>query len=393
MRDLTALSHLGEDRHEFKGAVVPPIFQNSLFTFEGWDAIDKAYDDPQNANIYTRGNNPSATLPEKKIARLCHGEKAKLFASGMGAISSAILSCVNYGDHIVTVNNVYGPANQFMGEYLRDKMNVTTTFVDGRDIKDFEDAINEKTKLIYLESPSSAVFYLQDIEAVANLAKSKGIKTIIDNTWATPIFQHPLDLGIDIEVHSCSKYIGGHSDIIAGVVISTEEHINKMFSKECAWLGAKIAPFEAWLITRSLRTLPIRVKQHQENTGKILEFLEQHDKIKNIKSPGSKNFEQKELANKQMSGFTGLLSFELDTEELEEVKAFVNALKYFELGVSWGGHESLVYAPAISYVKELSPEKFKALGISYGVIRISVGLEDPEDLIEDLENALKNIKK
>ncbi|WP_300366204.1 aminotransferase class I/II-fold pyridoxal phosphate-dependent enzyme [Brachyspira sp.] len=374
------------------GPVVPPIYQSSLFTFENWESIDKAFDDPFNNSIYTRGNNPSVALVEEKIALLAEGERAKLFASGMGAISSSILHYVNCGDHIISIKNVYGPANNFMNVYLKEKCNIETTFVEGKKIEDFENAIRENTKLIYLESPSSAVFSLQNIKQVVELAKKHNIKTIIDNTWATPIFQRPLEMGIDLEVHSCSKYFGGHSDIVAGVVIGKEEDIKSIFDSEHAFLGAKMSPFEAWLILRSLRTLKVRMMQHQENALAVAKYLNNHPKVKKVMYPGLENFDQYELAKEQMKGFSGLMGFVINSDNLEDIKKFFNSLKCFRIGVSWGGHESLIYAPAISYLKEMPKEQFDAMGISLGVMRISIGLEDSNDLIEDLDEALKYIK-
>ena len=374
------------------GSVVPPIYQSSLFTFENWDSIDKAFDDPFNNSIYTRGNNPSVSLVEEKIAILCGGERAKLFSSGMGAISSAILHFVKHGEHIISIKNVYGPANNFMNVYLKEKCNIETTFIDGKDIKDFENSIKDNTKLIYLESPSSAVFSLQDIKKVVALAKKNNIKTIIDNTWATPIFQRPLEMGIDLEIHSCSKYIGGHSDVVAGVAVGKEIDIRSIFDREHAFLGAKLSPFEAWLILRSLRTLKIRMLQHQENAIVVANFLNKHPKIKKVLYPGIESFEQYQLAKEQMSGFSGLMGFIIDSNNIDEIKNFFNSLKYFRIGVSWGGHESLIYAPAISYLKEIPKEQFDNMGISLGVMRISVGLEEVNDLIDDLKQALKHIK-
>lgn len=374
------------------GSVVPPIYQSSLFTFENWDSIDKAFDDPFNNSIYTRGNNPSVSLVEEKIAILCGGERAKLFSSGMGAISSAILHFVKHGEHIISIKNVYGPANNFMNVYLKEKCNIETTFIDGKDIKDFENSIKDNTKLIYLESPSSAVFSLQDIKKVVALAKKNNIKTIIDNTWATPIFQRPLEMGIDLEIHSCSKYIGGHSDVVAGVAVGKEIDIRSIFDREHAFLGAKLSPFEAWLILRSLRTLKIRMLQHQENAIAVANFLDKHPKIKKVLYPGIESFEQYQLAKEQMSGFSGLMGFIIDSNNIDEIKNFFNSLKYFRIGVSWGGHESLIYAPAISYLKEMPKEQFDNMGISLGVMRISVGLEEVNDLIDDLKQALKHIK-
>ncbi|MGX6591827.1 trans-sulfuration enzyme family protein [Cetobacterium ceti] len=387
----TMLVHYNEERKKNQGAVVAPIYQNSLFTFDSWDSIDKAFDDPFINSIYTRGNNPTVALVEKKIAKLAGGESAKLFASGMSAISSGILHFLKYGDHVITIKNVYGPTNNFFNTYLKEKMNVETTFISGENIEDFEKNIRKNTTLIYLESPSSAIFSLQNIEEVVALAKKYNIKTIIDNTWATPFFQQPLQMGIDLEIHSCSKYFGGHSDLIAGVIIGKEIDIRDIFHKEHAFLGGKIAPFEAWLIQRSLRTMSYRMKIHEENALLIGAFLENHPKIKKVMHPGLKSFPQYELGKKQMNGYSGLFAFEINSDNLDKIKSFVNSLKYFSIGVSWGGHESLIYAPAISYLKELPLEQFKNMGISIGTMRVSIGLEDPEDLIEDLKNALNNI--
>src|SRR5699024_417162 len=242
MKDETLLIHLNEERSGHSGPVVPPIHQSSLFTFPQWDDIDEAFDDPANSHIYTRGNNPSVNLVEEKIAKLCGGEKAKMFASGMGAISAAIMNCVKSGDHIVTVDGIYGPANNFISKYLHEKANITSTFIDGTDISNFKNAIKKNTSLIYLESPTSATFKLQDIEEVCKIAKKHNIKVIIDNTWATPLFQKPLRLGVDLEVHSCSKYISGHSDVISGVVIGKEDILNSISLNESALLGSSMSP-------------------------------------------------------------------------------------------------------------------------------------------------------
>jgi len=385
------LIHQGEEESKYMNAVVPPIFQNSLFTFASFEELDEAFSNPGEANIYTRGNNPGVTIVEEKIAKLCRGEAAKMFASGMGAISAAILHCVKAGDHIITISNVYGPTNNFIKTYLKEKFDITSTYVEGKQVQDFGKAILPNTTLIYLESPSSVVFSLQDLEGVAKLAKKHGIKTVIDNTWATPIFQKPLTMGIDLEVHSCSKYFGGHSDVVAGVVVGSKKELDKLRVNEGLLLGAKMAPFEAWLILRSLRTLGIRMKAHQDNTYKILNFLENHKLVGKVYHPKASDYDQTDLFQKQMTGYTGLLSFELKTDDLDKIKAFKNSFKHFKIGVSWGGHESLVLIPAVAYLKEMSKEQFDALNINLGTVRISVGLEDVEDLIEDLEIALEKI--
>ena len=387
----TLLCHDSERNYE--GAVVPPIFQNSLFTFPDWEALDSAFDARQEHYIYSRGKNPTVDFAEKKLAALAHADRAILFTSGMAAISAAILFCVKPNSHIITVKNVYGPTSNFMANYLKEKLNIETTFISGENVETFQANIRENTTLIYLESPSSAVFSLQDLEAVAHLAKQHNIKTICDNTWATPLFQHPLDLGITFEVHSVSKYLGGHSDLVSGVIMGKKPDMEHLFCREYEWLGGKISPFEAWLLIRSLRTLPLRMQRHQENAMRIAQFLEAHPQVETVRYPGLPSFPQYELGKKQMTGYSGLLSFQLKTINIEKIKVFYNALKMFHKGVSWGGFESLAYAPAISYLKELSPEQFAQMGISVGDIRISVGLENAEDLIGDLKKALELVSR
>ncbi|NNE25409.1 MAG: aminotransferase class I/II-fold pyridoxal phosphate-dependent enzyme [Saprospiraceae bacterium] len=382
----TILCH--DEERFLHGPVVPPIYQNSLFTFENWDAIDKAFDAKAESYIYSRLLNPTVEVAEKKIAELCKGEKAKLCASGIAAVTSAILHCVSAGDHIVAVENIYGPTNNFIGTYLKSKFNISVTYVDGTNTTQFEEALRDNTKLIYLESPASLTFELQDLKAVTALAKRNGIKTIIDNTWATPIFQNPLSLGVDIEVHSVSKYLCGHSDVVAGVIISTKNIIDAIIQAEHELFGAKMAPFEGWLILRSLRTLELRMERHMQNAMAIAKHLDKHPNVDRVFYPGLSSFQQYELGQNQMRGYSGLLSFKLATSDISKIKAFVNALQIFKIGVSWGGHDSLVYAPVISYLKELSPDRFEAMGIDASIIRISVGLEGVEDLIRDLDQAL-----
>lgn len=389
----TLMSHLGEDREKNQGAVVPPIYQNSLFTFENWEAIDRAFDNKASSNIYTRGNNPSVQNAEEKIAALAGGEKSKLLGSGMAAISAALFHCLKAGDHVVTINTLYGPASNLIGSYLVEKMGISVTYVSGEDPGEFLSAVRENTTLFYLESPSTAVYSMQDIKAVADIARSRGIFTVIDNTWATPMFQKPLQMGVDLEVHSCSKYLGGHSDIVAGAVIGREKDIREISLREQQLLGAKMAPFEAWLLTRSLRTFHMRMERHQQSAMKIAEHLEKHSRVRRVIYPGLPSFPQYELGRKQMTGYSGLMSFELDTDNLEFIKSFVNGLRLFQIGVSWGGHESLVYAPAISYLKEMPEERFKEMGIAPGLIRISIGLENCGDLISDLEQSMDSLKR
>jgi len=386
MKKSTLIAHLGENRKEHYGAVVAPIYQNSLFTFESADAIDAAFSDFDDAYIYTRGNNPTVTLLEEKVAALENGEACKFFSSGMAAISASIMNSVSSGDHIICVDSVYGPASNFISEYLCKKFGLNVDYVKGDNLEEIKARIKTSTRLIYLESPSSGIYACQDLEAISKIARENQIRTIIDNTWASPIFQNPLNLGIDIVVHSASKYLSGHSDVVAGCVISTRKIIKDMFKEEHQYVGGKIAPFEAWLILRGLRTLPIRMKRHEATACKVIDFLSNHDKVIDILYPNNNP-----IAMKQMSGFGGLFSIVLDTNA-QGARDFIDNLKLFCIGVSWGGYESLAYAPIISLSKEMSPEKIKASGYHAGLIRLYVGLEDADDLIDDLSQALDKVK-
>lgn len=384
----TRLCHDDTWYTQHQGAVVPPIYQNSTFVFPDWSAIEAAFGEPERSAIYTRGNNPTVGLAEEKLAELAGAQRARLFASGMGAISAAILHCVKQGDHILTVRNIYGPAQNFIRQYLSVKCGIAATFLSGTDPQAFVDYLRPNTRLIYLESPASATFELQDLEAIADIARSRGIKTVIDNTLATPVFQRPLELGIDLEVHSGSKYLGGHSDLVCGVIMGRESDLNRIILAEQAWLGAKMSPFEAWLLLRSLRTLPARMRLHQQQALYLARWLEGHPAVRKVYYPGLPSFPQYDLARRQMRGTTGLLSIELATDRVLHVQQFVDQLRLFKLGVSWGGHESLVYAPLISYLREMGEEQFRKTGIPPGLIRLSVGLEDSEDLKADLDQAL-----
>ncbi len=376
----TMLSHYGEDRSQYHGAVVPPIFQTSLFTFENMEAISQAFNTP-GSYLYTRGMNPTVEVAEKKIAYLEGGERAKLFASGMGAITASILNFVKTGDHIVALNSIYGPTTSFLSKYLAEKFAITTTFVDFENTDDVLAAIQDNTTLIYLESPTSLVFRMLDLPRIAAFAKAHHIATVIDNSWATPIYQKPLEMGIDVVVHSVSKYLSGHSDVVAGVAVGSEEVMESIFNLEHALLGAKIAPFEAWLILRGLRTLPIRMRQHSESAMIIAEYLDKHPKIVKVNYPGLASFPDHELAKKQLKGYSGLLSFIVDGD-LAAVRRFVDNLQYFNIGVSWGGFESL----ALNLARD-----GKDPNVPIGLVRISVGLEDVNDLLADLEQALARV--
>jgi cystathionine beta-lyase/cystathionine gamma-synthase len=372
----TLLQHLGEEHH-FAGAVVQPIFQNSLFVFERCADIERVLKGEGDSFVYTRMSNPTTALAEKKIAALEGTEACRLFSSGMGAISAAILSTVRAGSHVVCTNAAYGPTKNFLTAYL-PKFDVETTLVDGTKVAEVQAAVRENTALLYLETPGSITFDIQDLEALVSLARERGITTICDNSAATPIFQKPASFGVDLVVHSVTKYLAGHSDVVAGCVCGSQERIRALTWAEGQYLGASIDPFAAWLLTRSLRTLPIRMRRHQQSATEVAEFLQRHPAIEKVNYPGLANHSARALIEKQMTGASGMLSFQLKNSSKETAFALCESLRLFQIGVSWGGHESLAIP-----VPLLDGETW--------VIRLSVGLETASDLIADLRRALEAV--
>jgi len=385
MKDISyIINHLGEEREKYSNAITPPLFQTSNFAFKDVDELKRAIADERNSLIYSRGNNPTVDILCKKIAALEDTEEALAFASGMAAISAAIISFVDNGDHIISVRNNYSWTNMLMTRFL-PRFGVETTFVDGRDPVNFKRALRKNTRIIYLESPNSLTFELQDIEAVAAIAKEAGITTLIDNSYSSPLTQSPANMGIDIILHSASKYLGGHSDIVAGMVCGSSENILRIFKNEYLGLGGIISPFNAWLMLRGLRTLQARIDRISATTTKVVEYLENHPLITDVLHPLSARHPQYNLAVKQMLKPTGLFSVRLATTDKSKIEQFVNSLRQFIIGVSWGGHESLVF-PALSFDDQRTAE-----GYSNNLVRFYIGLDEPESLISDLDQAFRKI--
>jgi cystathionine beta-lyase/cystathionine gamma-synthase len=385
MKDISyIINHLGEDREMYFNAVTPPIFQTSNFAFSSVEELRRSISDEKNNYLYSRGNNPTLDILCRKLAALEDTEESLAFASGMAAISAAIISFVNSGDHIVCVRNNYSWTNMLMTRFL-PRYGIETTFVDGRNPENFRNSLRDNTKIIYLESPNSLTFELQDIGAVASIAKKAGITTIIDNSYSSPLNQSPASMGIDIVLHSASKYLGGHSDIVAGIVCGSSENIKRIFNNEYMGLGGIISPFNAWLMLRGLRTLQPRMDRIAETTSKVLQYLETHPLVKDILHPLSSRHPQNELAISQMLKPSGLFSIRLSVTDKERIELFVNSLKRFIIGVSWGGHESLVF-PALSFDETRTRD-----GYSNNLIRLYIGLDDADSLIDDLEQAFQKI--
>ncbi|HLP74282.1 MAG TPA: aminotransferase class I/II-fold pyridoxal phosphate-dependent enzyme [Bacteroidales bacterium] len=387
MKDISyIINQLGEEREKYFNAVTPPVFQTSNFAFRNVEDLRKSLRDERHSLLYSRGNNPTIDILCKKLAALEDTEEALAFASGMAAISAAVISFVKSGDHIVSVKNNYSWTNYLMTRFL-PRFGVETTFVDGRFIENFKKAIRKNTRLIYLESPNSLTFELQDIEAVARLAKENGILTLTDNSYASPLTQSPANMGVDVILHSASKYLGGHSDIVAGVVCGSAENIGRIFENEYLGLGGIISPFNAWLMLRGLRTLQARIDRIAETTAKVLEYLEKEPMVTEVLHPLSPGHPQYELAVKQMLKPAGLFSVRLDVRDREQTELFVNSLRLFIIGVSWGGHESLVF-PAVAFDEKRTKE-----GYTNNLVRFYIGLDEPGSLIEDLRQAFDRIRR
>lgn len=379
-------SHYGEEYEQYYNAIVPPIFMNSLNVFREIDDYYNAKVHDKHTYVYGRVQNPTVRILEDKVAALEHGVAAFAFASGMAAATTAVLSVVKTGDHIVSIRNAYGPLKTFVEQYCPEHLGTTLTYVQGNEVSEFEEAITDKTSLVILESPSSVVFTLQDIEAVCEIAHRRGARVYIDNTFCTPIFSTPLDMGVDIVMHTTSKYMGGHSDVIGGVLALRDEALAKTIVTNRELLGGIIGPMEAWLVLRGLRTLSVRVKAHEEVAMQVASYLENHPKVRKVYYTGLKSHPQYALARKQQKGNTGLITFEIEGST-EEAKKVVNSLKVFKIGVSWGGFESLACMPHM----RCDEDTCRWLGGDQNLIRIHCGLEGVDALIADLEQALANI--
>lgn len=385
-QDLLAMTHVGEDPKKYMGAVTPPVFLTSLHVFDTVkDYFDVDIFDDQ--FYYGRASNPTVAILEKKLAALEHGSRAVVFSAGMAACAAAILAVCKAGSHVICVRESYGPVQHLLDEFLCKKYEISVTYVVGKEVEEFRNAIRPETDMIILESPSTLVCNVVDLKAVAQLAKEHGIKTYIDNTYSTPIFQKPLDYGIDIVMHTMTKYIGGHSDLIGGVLISKDEQFMRDVMVQRDWFGGVLGPMEAWLAIRGLRTLDVRMQRHYETAMEVARYLENHPKVKRVFYTGLESHPQYELARKQQSGESGLLSIEIEGG-VENVETFVDNLKLFEKGCSWGGFESL----AIAFTYNWSEEELKFHELNRNIVRLHCGLEGAENLIADLEQALDKIK-
>lgn len=376
------LHHLGEDRKHLSQPGSPPLYLTSMFTFPTVDAMRNTLTCESSLPFYTRGTNPTLSLLADKLAALEGGEAALLFASGSAAIAAAVCAQVQAGDHIVCVDHPYSWTSKLIKQFL-GRYGVSATFWTG-EVSDLAAAVQPNTKLVYLESPNSFTFEIQDIEAICRFARENNLVTIVDNSYCSPLFQNPIKLGADIVVHSATKYLSGHSDALGGALICSQPMREKIFQSEYMTLGGTMSPMNAWLILRGLRTLELRMLRSHENGMAIAQFLDKHPAVKKVNYPFLESSATYHLAAKQMKGCGGLMSFELNTTELNKIETFCNHLKYFHLGCSWGSFESLCFPAATLYTSA----NYSQTHLPVNLIRIYCGLEHFETLKQDLEQAL-----
>jgi methionine-gamma-lyase len=382
----TLAVHAGEPPCPVTGALDTPIYQSTTFVSADADEMAAVYGEEKFGYMYTRYGNPTIHALEEKLAALEEGEAALATATGMAAISTAILGFIKAGDHVVAARSLYGAAYNFLNKKL-PRMGASATFVQSTRVDDFEKAIQPNTRLIYFETPSNPVLEILDIAALASLGQSHGIPTMIDNTFASPALQQPLPLGVSVVVHSATKYLCGHGDAMGGAIIGPKDYISELVHEVIRDFGGVISPFNAWLILRGIRTLHLRVPAHCANAQRIAEFLDRHPKVEHVNYPGLASNPGHTTARKQMKAFGAMLSFEVKGG-YEGGKRVMDGVKIFARAASLGDTRSLIVHSASTSHRAVPHEQRLAIGITDGLVRLSVGVEAAEDLIQDLDQAL-----
>ena len=378
------LNELGEDRSNYFNAVAPPIIQTSNFRVNKVDELKKLFEDEYSGYLYSRGLNPTVDILRKKLAALDEAEDCLVFNSGAAAIFAAVLTYVSQGDHIISVRNPYTWVKR-MFDQIFARYGVETTYIDGTEIIQFEDARKPNSRFIYLESPNSWNFAIQDIKAVAAFAKKYGMITLMDNTYCTPLYQKPIPMGIDISMQTATKYIGGHSDTLGGILTGSRSIMKKIFDCEYLAVGSGIQPFNAWLLIRGMRTLETRLSRITATTHEVLKYLKNHPRVESVLFPLEESFPQYDLAKKQMKNAGGLISFFIKAQSRTEIVRFCENLQHIMMAVSWGGHESLIL-PRCAGIEEAA---FDAGNADHRMLRIYVGLESAGYIIGDLEQSFR----
>ncbi|MCW1240518.1 MULTISPECIES: methionine gamma-lyase [Bacillus] len=379
----TALIHHGYTSEEHKGSLTPPLFQTSTFTFETAQQGEASFAGVDPSYIYSRLGNPTVKLFEERMAVLEGGEEALAFGSGMAAISATLIGFLKAGDHIICSNGLYGCTYGFL-KVLEEKFMITHSFCDMETEDDVENKIRPNTKVIFVETPINPTMKLIDLKQVIRVAKRNGLLVVVDNTFCSPYLQRPLELGCDVVVHSATKYIGGHGDVVAGVTICKTKALAEKIRPMRKDIGGIMAPFDAWLLLRGLKTLAVRMDRHCDNAEKIVSFLKNHDAVEGVWYP------EGELASRQMKRGGGVISFSIKGGK-EETQAFINDLHFITIAVSLGDTETLIQHPATMTHAAIPAELRQEMGIYDNLIRLSVGLESWKDIVSDLEQALKKI--
>lgn len=385
----TRAVHAGEHPDPTTGAVVPPVHLSTTFAFPSAEAGAALFAGERPGYIYTRLSNPTVAVLEAKVADLEGGEAALATASGMAAIATVLLTLLGDGGHVVCTDALYSATYDLLARRL-PAFGVRTTFVDATDPAAFARAITPETRLLYVETPGNPTLTLTDIAAVATVARQRGLPLVVDNTFATPYLQQPLALGADIVVHSATKYLGGHGDAVAGVIVGRQAFIAACREATLADFGGALSPLTAYLVLRGLPTLALRMERHCANAQRVAAYLSQHPKVAWVRYPGLPSHPQHALARRQMRGFGGMVCFEL-AGGLAAGRALLNAVRLCTLAVSLGDVRTLITHPASTTHHQVSAERRRAMGITDGLVRLSVGIEDPDDIVADLEQALDRV--
>ena len=380
MKFSTKAIHIGQEADKTTGAVIPPIYMTSTYKQE-WPNLHKGYD-------YTRAGNPNFHNLEQTLASIEEGKYATVFSSGLGA-TTGLISTLDSGDIVVAGKDLYGGTFRLLNSVF-NTFGIKLDLIDTLDLNAVEIALKQKPKLIILESPTNPLLRISDIPAIIAIAKKYGIMTAIDNTFATPYFQNPLTWGVDVVLHSTTKYIGGHSDVVGGTLITNNKELDDKFKFNRMSIGLNPSPFDTWLLTRGIKTLAVRMEQHAKSALEVAKFLEAHPKVKTVYYPGLESHPQHDIAKKQMRGFSGIVSVEFDLD-LEQTKKLISSFEIFALAESLGGVESLVDHPASMTHASIPREERMKNGLNDGLVRFSVGIEHIDDIIKDLQSRLDKI--
>jgi methionine-gamma-lyase len=388
----TLAIHSGEPDKHAENALNPPIFQTSTFVFDSIEHAGRVMNFESDDYVYTRGNNPTLRILENKVAVLEGGVGAVAFSSGMAAVSSVILSLTEPGDMVLYHNVLYGSSYSFLNQFLK-KYKVNAHNSDFTDLEDLSRKVEAlRPAVLYFETPANPNLDIIDIEEVVAIARQFDAKVVIDNTFCSPYLQKPLEYGADVVLHSATKYLGGHGDVVAGIAVSRDQnYVDSLKFEYMCELGGVLSPFNAWLILRGIKTLPLRLDRHSESALKVAKYLEAHPRVKRVMYPGLESHPGHEIAKKQMKAFGGIVSFEIDGSHEDAIQV-INSVKLAKIAVSLGDTETLIQLPAAMTHIGYSDEALEAIGLSRSLIRISVGLEDATDIISDLDEAL-NITK